>query len=142
MKPDLPWAESQDMLLGQPKKNHSDPIPHVSGGSTKARLTVMYCGSAEGQMMPPFYVYPNPKPKEYDPMAGSLRGSVVEYTPKGWMDGSTFRKFMEHFDKNCGEDRPVLLLIDSVSSHVSMETFSFATLPRLSGFHLTNVTLL
>ena len=33
-------------------------IPHVSRGQSKQRLTVMFCGCADGTMIPPFLVYP------------------------------------------------------------------------------------
>ena len=43
------------------------------------------------------------------------------------MDAATFAKFIDHFDKHAGTDRPVLLLIDSVSSHIDLSVFSEAS---------------
>ncbi|KAH3861891.1 hypothetical protein DPMN_024844 [Dreissena polymorpha] len=43
------------------------------------------------------------------------------------MDAAAFKKFLEHFDKNCGLNRPVVLLIDSVSSHLEMKVFEYAS---------------
>ncbi|WAQ95774.1 hypothetical protein MAR_028464 [Mya arenaria] len=52
-------------------------VPHITAG--KQRLTVMYCGRATGEMMPPFFVFPEPKPRSYNPLNGSLEGkSLVE----------------------------------------------------------------
>lgn len=96
-------------------------VPHISCG--KQRLTVMFCGNAAGQMIPPYFVYPEPKPKGYNPLNGSLEGSQIAYTPKGWMDKTTFAQFMDHFNKYAGNERPVVLLFDSVSSHVDHEVF-------------------
>ena len=59
-------------------------------------------------------------------MTGALYGSDIAYTKKGWMDAPTFEKFLDHFHKYAGEERPVLLLIDSVSSHISSEAFELA----------------
>lgn len=94
---------------------------HISGG--KQRLTVMFCANAAGQMIPPYFVYPEPRPKGYNPLNGSLEGSQIAYTPKGWMDKTTFSRFMNHFDQHAGSERPVVLLFDSVSSHVDHEVF-------------------
>ena len=70
-------------VIGPVKSVVSGNCPHVSGGSSKERLTVLYSANAEGQMMPPFFVYPEPKPTSYDPMIGAQRGSAVVYTKKG-----------------------------------------------------------
>ena len=37
-----------------------------------------------------------------------------------------FSKFIDHFDKHAGQERPVILLIDSVSSHINMDIFTKA----------------
>ena len=73
--------------------------------------------------MPPYLVYPEPKPRGYNPLTGALEGSDIAYTPKWWMDKSTFSKFLDFFYKNAGTDRPVVLLFDSVSSHIDHDIF-------------------
>lgn len=85
----------------------------------------MFCGAVDGSIIPPFIVYPQPKPKEYNPLTGGIENSEITYTQKGWMDAETFGQFIEHFD-NARDQRSVLLLIDSVSSHVSMSGFEDA----------------
>jgi hypothetical protein len=42
------------------------------------------------------------------------------------MNAKTFFKFLQHFDKYACPDRPVILLIDSVSSHIDLDVFTFA----------------
>lgn len=76
--------------------------------------------------MPPFYVYPKPPPKGINPLSCSIPGGKIEYTEKGWMDGPTFAKFLEHFDSHIVTERPVVLLIDSVSSHIGSKIFQEA----------------
>jgi hypothetical protein len=46
----------------------------------------MFCGNAAGQMLPPYFVYPEPKPKGYNPLSGALKGADIAYTQKGWMN--------------------------------------------------------
>ena len=36
-------------------------VPHITSG--KQRLAVMFCGNVAGQMMPPHFIYSEPKPK-------------------------------------------------------------------------------
>ena len=129
-KPSRIWnADETGFNMGSNKSKVIGParvtrVPHVTAG--KQRLTVMYCGSASGQMMPPFFVYPGPRPRGYNPLTGSTEGSDIAYTKKGWMDATTFAKFIDHFDKHAGTERPVILLIDSVSSHIDLSVFSDA----------------
>lgn len=127
-KPSKIWnADETGFNMGSNKSKVIGPtrrdlgVPHISFG--KQRLTVMFCGSASGQMMPPFLVYPEPKPRGYNPLSGSIDGTDLAYTKKGWMDRATFSKFIYHFDRYAGVERPVLLLFDSVSSHVDHDVF-------------------
>jgi hypothetical protein len=96
-------------------------VPHITSG--KQRLTVMFCGNAAGQMLPPYFVYPEPKPKGYNPLSGALEGADIAYTKKGWINNITFGKFIDHFDKFSGQERPIVLLFDSVSSHIDPDIF-------------------
>jgi len=110
-------------VIGPTRKGQ---VPHISGGHSKQRYTVMFCGAADGKMMPPFFIYPEPRPKGYNPLTGAIEGSDIAYTKKGWMDFISFRLFIEHFHKHAGLERPVVLLFDSVSSHVDMSAFEDA----------------
>ncbi|XP_062571348.1 uncharacterized protein LOC134233399 [Saccostrea cucullata] len=115
------------VVVGPTRQRYTEDIPHLSGGSTKQRMTVMYCGNAEGVLLPPFFVYPKPQPTAYDPLLGATRGSAIHYTKKGWMDSEAFSTFIDHFHMNVSKnDRPVVLLIDSVSSHINMDIFTKA----------------
>ena len=113
-------------MIGPTKATHPNAIPHVSGGSVKQRLTVIYCASGDGTLIPPQRVYPEPKPTAYDHLINATRGTVIEYSPKGWMNTAIFSSFLDHLDKYAGEERPVVLLIDSVSSHINLDLFTKA----------------
>ncbi|XP_071799787.1 uncharacterized protein [Asterias amurensis] len=123
-------------VIGPTKSEYPSSLPHLSGGSSKQRLTVMFCGSAEGALMPPFFVFPKPCPTAYDPLVGSARGSAVHYTKKGWMDSDTFLKFLDHFDRHAGPERPVILLIDSASCHIDVTTFDYAVAHGIEIFRI------
>ncbi|KAH3837176.1 hypothetical protein DPMN_110556 [Dreissena polymorpha] len=46
------------------------------------------------------------------------------------------RSSLEHFDKNCGLNRSVVLLIDSVSSHLEMKVFEYASAKGIALYRL------
>ena len=75
-------------VVGQSKAAHPGPIPHLAGGSTKQRLTLMYCANAEVTLMPPMFLYPEPKPTAFDPLIGATRGADIQYSGKGWMNNA------------------------------------------------------
>lgn len=51
------------VVVGPTRQRCTYHIPHLSDGSTKQRMPVMYCDSAERVVLPPFYVYPEPNCK-------------------------------------------------------------------------------
>ncbi|WAQ98492.1 JERKL-like protein [Mya arenaria] len=144
-KPSRIWnADETGFSMGSNKSKVIGParvsrVPHITAG--KERLTVMYCGSASGQMMPPFFVFPEPKPRGYNPLTGSTEGSEIAYTKKGWMNTLSFSKFIDHFDKHAGTERLVTLLIDSVSSHIDISLFTEAKMKGIELYRIVpNVT--
>ena len=62
-------------VIGPPRRDLA--VPHITSG--KQRLTVMFCGNASGQMMPPYFVYP--QPEGYNPLIGAL-GVLILLTHK------------------------------------------------------------
>ena len=97
-KPPVAWnadetgfsmASTAGKVIGPARSKVLSHKPHVSGGSSKQRLTVMFCGSADGRIMPPFMVYPEPRPSGYNPLTGPIENSAIAYTKKGWMDSTT-----------------------------------------------------
>ena len=74
----------------------------------------------------PVFVYSKPKHTSLDLLPGSYRQARAEFTDKGWMNAETFIKFIQHLHTHAVKNRPIVLLIDSVESHVDMESFSFA----------------
>ncbi|KAJ8299453.1 hypothetical protein KUTeg_023513 [Tegillarca granosa] len=110
-------------VIGPSRETFPTQVPHMSGSSTKSRLTVMFAASASGSIMPPFYVYPAPPPTGVNPLNCSLPGGFVDYTEKGWMNSQTFEQFLDHFEQHIVTEKPVVLLIDSVGSHINRTVF-------------------
>ena len=87
-------GSNKSKIIGSTRRDLG--VPHIS--FWKQRLTVMFIGSASGQMMPPFLVYSQPKSKGYNHLNGSLDGTVIAYAKKdGWPE-HYFLCFMYHFD--------------------------------------------
>ncbi|KAJ8311780.1 hypothetical protein KUTeg_010661 [Tegillarca granosa] len=57
-------------------------VPHISGGRSKERYSVMFTACAERKTMSPFFVYPEPKPRGNNPLHGTIEGSELVYTKK------------------------------------------------------------
>ena len=53
----------------------------------------------------------------------AITGSTIEYTKSGWMTAEVFKKFLDHFNKHAGPERPVVLLIDSVAVENQIELY-------------------
>ena len=102
----------------------SSPVPHVS--VSKDRLTAMFCGNADGSMIPPLLIYPGIRPMTSNPLMGSITGTSIEYSKSGWMTADIFKKFVLHLSTHAVAQRPLVLLVDSVSSHINMEVFQLA----------------
>ena len=78
---------------------------------------------------------------QYDPLTGATRGKSVEYSAKGWMNSNIFLTFIQHFDRHAGEESPVVLLIDSVSSHINMDVFTTARKKGIQIYRLVPYTI-
>ena len=76
---------------------------------TKAQITVIGCGSATGQVLPPFIIF---AAKQLNPfwMSDEVSGSRYAVSNKGWIDQDLFFHWMqEYFITNAVSHRPLLL---------------------------------
>lgn len=83
-----------------------------------------------------FVIYPQLKPTAYDPLISSRKGTAIHYTEKGWMNSKTFLKFLKHFHQYACQERLVLLIIDSVSSHIYLDVFTYAKEKQIELYRL------
>jgi hypothetical protein len=90
------------------------------GDHSKTAISVMFCGSATGQLLPPYVVYKGSN--VYDSWcAGGPKGAVYTSSPSGWFDmfifGDWFKKiFLPAVRRLPGKK---LLLGDNLASHIS-----------------------
>lgn len=90
-------------------------------GSGREYVTVQVCVSASGRLLPPYVVYKG-KRLIADTTYGGPLGSRFTVTPNGWMDEATFINWMRTlFIPSLPAERPILLILDGHSSHISYE---------------------
>ena len=84
----------------------------------KQQITVIGCGSATGQCVPPFIIF---AAKQINHLwtRNELSGSRYAVSEKGWIDHELFYFFIkEHFLAHAVFHCPLLLLLDGHSSHL------------------------
>ena len=88
--------------------------------SAKTCISVMFCGSASGEVLPPYVVY---KGQNVYPSwtEGGIKGSVYSATKSGWFDMFTFEDWYFKIFLKTVKNRPgkKLLIGDNLGSHIS-----------------------
>jgi hypothetical protein len=98
-----------------------------SGGSGKGFTTVVVCGNAAGLVLPPYTIY---AAKGVNPLWCQQGPERAQYqcSPKGWINEELFVHWFESlFLKQTAHiQRPLLLLMDNLSAHISIKTIELA----------------
>ena len=92
----------------------------------KTQISILACGNAVGQAIPPVVIFAG-KNFNYELSDGEVQGTFYGMSDSGWMDQDLFSKwFSSHFLKYAVSGRPLLLLLDSHSSHFTLELIQTA----------------
>ena len=105
------------------KKGQKKVRYHTTGD--KAQITIIGCGSATGQAIPPFIIF---AAKKISPLwtIDEVNGSKFAVSEKGWVDQELFYFWLkEHFLPKAVSRRPLLLLLDGHSSHFEPKSLQF-----------------
>ena len=98
----------------------------VIGGSGRENITVQVCVSAAGQLLPPYIVYTG----KYLMVDYTNRGPLAAryaVSQNGWMTTSSYIDWFRNLlIPSLPVDRPILLILDGHSSHVSYEVRQLA----------------
>ncbi|XP_078589556.1 uncharacterized protein LOC144869927 [Branchiostoma floridae x Branchiostoma japonicum] len=101
------------------------PATSVRKG-TRDHITSMECVAANGTALPPMIIFS----KSYPSTAYSLDGpdnAVYATTPSGFIEADIFLSWLDKcFNRFSSPERPVLLLLDQHSTHVTTEAIDFA----------------
>lgn len=93
----------------------------TSTAEANFHLTIVACGSVNGDVVPPVFVVPGQRLNK-DVMDGVLqRSAKISTAPKGFVNAALFEVWLEHFAASVPEAiaRPLLLIHDGCSNHFS-----------------------
>ena len=94
--------------------------------------TVMVCGPAAGYVVPPLIIFPRARMSD-SLKVGAPPGTHFEVSPKGWINHEIFLHWPGFFTMSIPSARPILMLCDGHSSHISIEVIQKA---RENDIHL------
>lgn len=102
-------------------------VGKIEGAERGTMVTMALTVCANGNAIPPFFLFPR-KNMQSTFMDNAADGAVGYANDSGWMCQPEFVRYMQHFI-NCVRptvDRPVLLLMDNHTSHLSVEAIDLA----------------
>ena len=93
----------------------------------KSSYSVLVCGSAAGQLLPPFTVYKG-KNLYQTWVKGGPEGAAYSASPSGWMHDFNFESWFESIFIPAVTDlkKPVVLIFDGHNSHLTFKTIKSA----------------
>ena len=104
----------------------------ISSAEKGKNHTLLCCVSASGQALPPFMIFPRKRMSD-KLKVGSLPGTFFSCSDNGWVTHELYLEWFRFFLANIPPTRPVLLIEDGHSSHISMEVIELA---RCNNIHL------
>lgn len=109
-------------------------VGKIEAAERGTMITMALTVCANGNAIPPFFLFPR-KNMQSAFMDNTSDGCVGYANDSGWMTQPEFFRFMKHFIKNVHStvDRPVLLLMDNHTSHLSVDALDLAA---ANGVHI------
>ena len=95
--------------------------------------TLVTCVNASGSALPPMLNYPRKKPVPGHYQEGAPPGSVFKTSENGWVNGELYLEWLRFFIRQIPSARPVLLVQDGHTSHLSIDLIELA---RANDIHL------
>ena len=105
----------------------SKQVGRITSAERGTLVTACCASNAIGNSIPPLFIFPRVKFHDYMIKEGPP-GCVGFANPSGWMNSEIFIEWIKHFVKysNCSQESPVLLLLDSHESHISVKGLELA----------------
>ena len=113
----------------------------VSGEKGKTH-TILTCISASGVVLPPMMIYPRKKKVPDKVREGCVPNTLFVHSDTGWINADLFLEWFKFFIKSIPPTRPVLLIQDGHSSHVSIELVELARENNIYIYCVYHLTLL
>ena len=110
---------SRKILARRGEKN----VHETGGGSGRENITILACGSAIGEKLPPYIVYKG-KNLMIAHTQGGPRDTRYSMSDSGWMEGANFVEWFRNVFLPAVEDirhtGPVVLFLDGHQSHTTL----------------------
>ena len=97
----------------------------VTSGERGKTHTVITCVSASGQAIPPMMIYPRIRMSE-GLKKDAVPGTLFACSKTGWVNQELYLEWFRFFISSIPASRPVLLIEDGHSSHISLEVIKLA----------------
>lgn len=119
----LTTVQKSSRILAEKGKKQ---VGRMTSGEKGATVTMELAVSATGNFVPPLFIFPRVHFKPHFINQGPT-GCAGAAHPSGWITGTIFKQFMEHFHKHVpsSADSPVLLLLDNHISHLSSTVLDY-----------------
>ena len=98
----------------------------VVSGERGKNHTIMTCVSASAFILPPMIIYPRKKALPDNYKAGAVPNTLFVTSTNGWINSQLYLEWLKFFSNNIPPTRPVLLVQDGHSSHMSIEAIEYA----------------
>lgn len=138
-KPNQVWNLDETAMSLDPSKTkvvgaRGKPCSRTTSGPGREGTTVLAAASASGKKAPPLIIF---KAKniwnEWLPKTEIFPGTVYAASSNGWMESDIFRNYFEKsFIPTLGDSRPVLVLYDGHSTHVTASIVELAVREQIT----------
>lgn len=107
-------------------KKNIRQVGKLTSAERGKNVSIMFCMSAMGQFIPPFFIFPRQRINERL-MINAPPESEAVAQPKGWMNNEIFLKWLSHFVKftRPTKESPILMVLDGHSSHKTLDVINF-----------------
>ena len=100
-------------------------VHRVTASEKGKNHTIIVCGSASGHAIPPMIIFPSVRvPQEFE--ADSPPGSLLAAQKKGWVTSKLYLRWFKFFLSQIPPLRPILLIQDGHSSHITVDLIQLA----------------
>lgn len=107
-------------------KKNIRQVGKLTSAERGKNVTIMFCMSAIGQFIPPFFIFPRQRINDRLMINAPPESDAVAQ-PKGWINNEIFLKWLSHFVKfsKPAKESPILLVLDGHSSHKTLDVINF-----------------
>lgn len=133
-KPHMIWNLDESSLSMDPRKSKvvgavNKPCSRTISSPGKENTTILLMCNAAGEKAPPLIIFKGKHlwDQWLAPPKSDYPGTVYAASKKGWMESEIFTNyFLKTLIPALGPDRPVLIVFDGHSTHISLEILEVA----------------